>query len=79
MVNRNVTLSGQTLVHAEIPARVCDLEAHIRYCWLNPVKHGFVERSTDWAASSIHRDIRLGRMEPEWRGVEPVGVFGEVA
>ncbi|MBF9043056.1 transposase [Rhodobacterales bacterium HKCCE4037] len=43
-----------------------DLEAHIRYCWLNPVKHGLVERPVDWAASSIHRDMRLGRMEPEW-------------
>ena len=54
-----------------------DLENHIRYCWLNPVKHGFVEAPTDWAASSIHRDIRLGRVEPEWCGIEPRGNFGE--
>lgn len=45
-----------------------DLQRHIRYCWLNPVKHGFVERPTDWAASSIHRDIRLGRVEADWDG-----------
>ncbi|UWQ96484.1 transposase [Rhodobacteraceae bacterium M385] len=56
-----------------------DLQRHIRYCWLNPVKHGFVEKPTDWVASSIHRDIRLGRVEAEWSGVAPVGEFGEVA
>jgi len=55
-----------------------DLERHIRYCWLNPVKHELVERPVDWEASSIHRDIRLGRVAPEWCGVEPKGVFGEL-
>ncbi len=54
-----------------------DLEAHIRYCWLNPVKHGFVERPVDWAASSIHRDIRLGRVEAAWCGEEREGEYGE--
>lgn len=38
-----------------------DLAAHIRYCWWNPVKHGFVERPEDWAYSSVHRDIGEGR------------------
>jgi putative transposase len=38
-----------------------DLAAHIRYCWWNPVKHGFVERPEDWAYSSVHRDIKEGR------------------
>ena len=38
-----------------------DFVAHVRYCWDNPVKHGFVERPEDWPYSSIHRDIRLGR------------------
>lgn len=58
-----------------------DLERHIRYCWLNPVKHRFAERPTDWVASSIHRDIRLGRVAAEWCGVESEGEgeFGEVA
>jgi len=55
-----------------------DLERHIRYCWLNPVKHGFVEQPVDWAASSMHRDIRLGRVAAHWCGVEPEGVFGEL-
>lgn len=56
-----------------------ELKRHIRYCWLNPAKHGFVERPTDWAASSIHRDIRLGRVEAEWRGLDVEGEFGEAA
>ena len=36
-----------------------DFDAHLRYCWLNPVKHGFVERPEDWPFSSIHRDKRF--------------------
>ena len=38
-----------------------DFAAHIRYCWWNPVKHGFVERPEDWDYSSVHRDVREGR------------------
>ena len=41
-----------------------DFADHVRYCWANPVKHGFVERAEDWPHSSIHRDIRLGRYSP---------------
>lgn len=32
----------------------------VRYCWINPVKHGLVERPEDWPWSSVHREIRLG-------------------
>jgi putative transposase len=39
-----------------------DVNAAIRYCWTNPVKHGFVERPEDWSYSSVHRDMRLGRV-----------------
>ena len=56
-----------------------DYEAHLRYCWGNPVKHGLVERAVDWPYSSIHRDIRLGLVEPEWAGDVPEGEFGEMA
>ena len=36
----------------------CDEEfaANVRYCWINPVKHGLVERPEDWPYSSYHRD-----------------------
>ena len=54
-----------------------DSENHVRYCWINPVKHGYVSRPVDWPHSSIHRDIRLGRVEPEWSGSIPEGMFGE--
>ncbi|PYE85418.1 REP-associated tyrosine transposase [Pseudoroseicyclus aestuarii] len=54
-----------------------DLAVHIRYCWTNPVKHGLVATPADWPYSSIHRDIRLGRVEPEWLAPCPDGVYGE--
>ena len=38
-----------------------DFAAHIRYCWMNPVIHGLVERPEDWPYSSVHRDAREGR------------------
>ena len=54
-----------------------DYAAHVRYCWINPVKHGFVERAVGWPYSSIHRDIRAGMVEAEWSGDVPDGQFGE--
>ena len=33
-----------------------DLRAAVRYCWINPVKHGLVEKPGDWPYSSWHRD-----------------------
>ncbi|MES2816815.1 MAG: transposase [Pseudomonadota bacterium] len=30
--------------------------ACVRYCWINPVKHGLVEHPRDWPFSSWHRD-----------------------
>lgn len=54
-----------------------DLAAHVRYCWLNPVKHGLVRRPADWPHSSIHRDIARGLVEPEWTGAPPDGLYGE--
>ena len=38
-----------------------DVNAAIRYCLINPVKHGFVEAPEQWPYSSVHRDIRMGR------------------
>ncbi len=54
-----------------------DFRAHVTYCWGNPVKHGLVAQAGEWPFSSIHRDIRAGRVEPEWAGTTPDGVFGE--
>ena len=33
-----------------------DYRTHVRYCWENPVKHGYVARPEDWEWSSVHRD-----------------------
>ena len=54
-----------------------DYRAHVAYCWGNPVKHGYVARAVDWPFSSIHRDIRAGRVEAEWSGSMPEGDFGD--
>jgi putative transposase len=35
-----------------------DMAAAIRYCWINPVKHGYVDDPADWPYSSYHRDGR---------------------
>ena len=36
-----------------------DRAAAINYCWMNPVKHGFVADPADWPYSSYHRDNRF--------------------
>lgn len=54
-----------------------DCAARVRYCSASPVKHGFAARAVDWPHSSIHRDIRLGRVEAEWSVEVPDGRFGE--
>ena len=41
-----------------------DFNAHVRYCWINPVKHGYAERPEDWRCSSVHRDMQAGRYVP---------------
>jgi putative transposase len=41
-----------------------DLERHMDYIHINPVKHGYVNHAAQWPYSSIHRYIRAG-----WDGV----------
>ena len=36
-----------------------DFAAHLRYCWVNPVKHGLAVRPEDWPYSSVHWDVRF--------------------
>lgn len=54
-----------------------DYDAHVRYCWGNPVKHGLVGTAADWPFSSIHRDIKRGLVGAEWSGTPGEGRFGE--
>lgn len=34
-----------------------DWTIHRQYCWMNPVKHGFVDEPEDWPYSSYLRDL----------------------
>ena len=39
-----------------------DWASHVRYCWMNPVKHGLVTDPSDWPYSSLHRDGKAQRV-----------------
>ena len=54
-----------------------DFTTPLRSRWWNPVKHGYVERAVDWPYAPLHREIRLGQVEPEWAGTGIIGKFGE--
>jgi putative transposase len=43
-----------------------DLQQHVDYIHFNPVKHGYVEKASDWPYSSIHREIERGNLTEDW-------------
>ena len=43
-----------------------DLQRHVDYVHINPVKHGHVERAAYWPHSSIHRYIERGWLTEDW-------------
>ncbi|MEO7255528.1 MAG: transposase [Casimicrobium sp.] len=45
-----------------------DLQNHIDYIHINPVKHGYVQRVQDWPHSSFHRYVRQGLLPMDWAG-----------
>ena len=45
-----------------------DYATHVRYCWANPVKHGWAETPAARPHSSLHRDILRGVVPTEWSG-----------
>ena len=49
-----------------------DVQAHIDYVHINPVKHGWVTRVADWPHSSFHRYVRVGLLPADW-GTHPLG------
>lgn len=55
-----------------------DLRTHMDYVHYNPVRHGFSERASDWAASSIHRYIRSGLYTADW-AADPCVLDGTTA
>ena len=54
-----------------------DYQGHMDYIHFNPVKHGYVCRSSDWPYSSIHRYISKGVIAPDW-AVVPEDVGGDM-
>jgi putative transposase len=56
-----------------------DLERRVDYIHLNPVKHGYVSRVSDWPYSSFHRYVACGILPPDWGGDmrDIPGRFGE--
>jgi putative transposase len=45
-----------------------DLHRHIEYIHYNPVKHGLVERVSDWPDSSFPDFVKAGILEQDWGG-----------
>ena len=55
-----------------------DFARHVEYCYINPVKHGFVRRVQDWPHSSFHRDVARGIFPLDWAGeIATAEKFGE--
>ncbi len=45
-----------------------DYAAHVDYCHINPLKHGYVKRVADWPHSTFHRFVERGVYTKEWGG-----------
>lgn len=43
-----------------------DFKNHFDYIHYNPVKHGYVTNTKDWAYSSFHRYLSEGVYSPDW-------------
>jgi putative transposase len=45
-----------------------DFARHVDYIHFNPVKHGLVQRVSDWSYSSFHRYVSDGILPSDWAG-----------
>lgn len=45
-----------------------DLQHHIDYIHVNPIKHGLAARVADWPYSSFHRYHSQGKLPKDWAG-----------
>ncbi len=43
-----------------------DFENHVNYIHINPVKHGWASKASDWQYSSIHQYIAKGMLTTDW-------------
>ncbi|MDO9047857.1 MAG: transposase [Methylobacter sp.] len=46
-----------------------DFRRHVDYIHFNPVKHGYVQKVSDWPYSSFHQYVRLGILPVDWAGI----------
>jgi putative transposase len=55
-----------------------DLQRHVDYIHINPVKHGLVQHVIDWPWSSFHRYVRDGLLARDWACAPgDLGRYGE--
>lgn len=45
-----------------------DFRAHMDYVHINPVKHGWVKRVSNWPYSTFHHLVEQGIYPPDWAG-----------
>jgi putative transposase len=45
-----------------------DWQAYVDYIHFNPVKHGYVQRVSEWLFSSFHHYVHQGLLPPDWAG-----------
>ena len=43
-----------------------DFENHMNYIYYNPVKHGYVEKVSDWRYSTFKKSVELGLYPMDW-------------
>jgi len=51
-----------------------DYLAHMDYVHINPVKHGLVEKVTDWPYSTFHRLLECEGYPSDWAGGSEVSL-----
>jgi len=57
-----------------------DYAAHVDYCHINPVKHGYVQRVAEWPHSTFHRHVERGVYPLNWaNGPDSDWTLGERA
>ena len=57
-----------------------DLQRHLDYVHINPLKHGYVKRVQDWPYSTFHRYVRDGTYCTDWASdgeINSTATFGE--
>ncbi|MDU7098722.1 MAG: transposase, partial [Enterobacter sp.] len=45
-----------------------DYRRHVDYIYINPLKHGYVGKVSDWPYSTFHRDVAQGLYPVDWAG-----------